>query len=108
MSLSVWSAGDATLVRLTISDEVSHSSRQLLVPINQPAYIRSDQRAVNATHIHLTVLMDRHRAWQGTKDLTRACVSENFTRRPVLEHPRVELGSLLVRHIHVVLDSVQV
>ena len=106
MSLAVWSAGDATLVRLTISNEVSHSSRQFLVPVNQSAYIRSDQRAVNATHIHLTVLMDRHRAWQGTEDLTRSRVPENFTRRPVLEHPCVELRGLLMRHIHVILDSI--
>ena len=52
--------------------------------------------------------MDWHRAWQGAKDLTRSRVPENFTRGPVLEHPCVELRSLLVRHIHVILDSVQV
>ena len=52
--------------------------------------------------------MDRHRAWQRAEDFAGPGRSENLPTGPLPQHPRIQLGSLLVSHIHVIFDAVKV
>jgi len=80
---------DASLVRLAAGDKITHTSRQLLVPINQVAYVGGDERAVKSSHVHLAVLVERHGAWEGAEDLAGARVLVQLSTLFIFEDPGV-------------------
>lgn len=87
MCLAEGGARDTSLISLAASYEVSHTTGQLLVSLNQVADISGNERTIEPTHVHFTILMQRHRAWKCTVHLTGALVMENFTILAVFEHP---------------------
>jgi len=58
MGLTEWRARYSTFVCLTRSDEVTNSPRELLISFNNVEDVSDDKRAVAATDIHLTIVMN--------------------------------------------------
>lgn len=64
MRFTEWLARNTAFVCLATRNEVSHAARQLFITINQIAYVGGHESTVEASHVHLPVIMERHRTRQ--------------------------------------------
>lgn len=74
MCFAIGSARDTTLVGLATNDEITHTSCQLLIALDQVTDICDYEATVGTSHVHFPIYVDCNRPWQCCDYLMRICV----------------------------------
>jgi hypothetical protein len=66
MSLSKWRAAEPSFVGLAFEEELSNTSSELFVILNEAKYVGTNEGAINSSNVHFTIEMDCYCSWNCT------------------------------------------